>query len=71
MGDAFSVPFILPWYKPYFERTYFKIIWAVINKHSVFSQISAAALIKVSTPQIRHLFEGGVYLKELVFFYLV
>ena len=29
----------------------------------VFTRISAAVRIKFSTPQIRRLFEGGVYLK--------
>ena len=30
---------------------------------TVFTRISAAALIKFSAPQMRRLFEGGAYLK--------
>ena len=30
---------------------------------TLFTQISTAVLIKISTPQMRRLFDGGVYLK--------
>ena len=34
--------------------------------HTVFTQISAATLIKFFAPQMRRLFEGGVYLFNLI-----
>ena len=34
-----------------------------LSRNTVFTRISAAALIKIFAPQMQHLFEGGAYLK--------